>query len=262
MATNRLSLYEAAREAARLGGQRARQLLHAAEARTKSESYNLVTDGDLETEQYIRDILSARFPSHEILGEEGRQDIDANAPSLWIVDPIDGTNNYAHAVPHYCTSVAYAEEGQLIAAAIFDPERRELFSAYAGGGAYLNGDRISLSPATSLSQSLVCTGFYYNRGEIMEQTLEAIRRLFGLGIHGIRRTGSAALDLCWTACGRFDAYFEYDLGVWDFAAGALILQEAGGSVSETEGGSHGVKSRTIAASAPGIHRELLNAIGR
>lgn len=260
MATNRLSLYEAAREAARLGAQRARQLLHAAEARTKSESYNLVTNGDIETEQYIRDILSARFPSHLILGEEGRHDVDIHAPSLWIVDPIDGTNNYAHGVPHYCTSIAYAEEGELVAAAVFDPERRELFSAYAGGGAFLNGEVISVSPVTSFTEALVSTGFYYNRGEVMERTLDAIKGLFGLGVHGIRRTGSAALDLCWTACGRFDAYFEYDLGLWDFAAGALILKEAGGVVSESGGAPHGITSTSIAASGSGIHNQLLEAL--
>lgn len=261
MPVDRLSLVEAAREAARLGGQRARQLLHGAEARIKDESYNLVTTADLATEKYIREILSARFPQHTILGEEGRQNVDLLSPSLWIVDPIDGTNNYAHGMPHYASSVAFAEGGEVVAGAIYDPERGELFSAYLGGGAYLNGVPISVSSVDSLSKALICTGFYYDRGEMMERTLSAIRKLFNKHIHGVRRSGSAALDLCWTAAGRFDAFFEYELGAWDYAAGALILTEAGGVATGADGSSLTLSTRHIAACTPGIQDELLQAIG-
>ncbi|MFP4302065.1 MAG: inositol monophosphatase family protein [Spirochaetaceae bacterium] len=260
MPVNRLSLVEAAREAARLGGQRARQLLHGAEARVKDESYNLVTTADLATEKYIREILSARFPQHTILGEEGRQNIDLLSPSLWIVDPIDGTNNYVHGVPHYATSVAFAEGGEVVAGAVHDPERGELFSAYLGGGAYLNNEPISVSSAKSLTSALICTGFYYDRGEMMERTLASIRRLFNEQIHGIRRSGSAALDLCWTAAGRFDGFFEYEVGPWDYAAGALILTEAGGVVSGADGSPLTLATRHIAAATPGIQASLLRAI--
>lgn len=261
MPVNRLSLVEAAREAARLGGQRARQLLHGAEARVKDESYNLVTTADLETEKYIREILSARFSKHTVLGEEGTQEIDLLSPSLWIIDPIDGTNNYAHGMLHYATSVAFAEAGTVVAGAIYDPERGELFSAYLGGGAYLNGEPIRVSPVERLSDSLISTGFYYDRGEMMERTLSTIRSLFDKHIHGIRRSGSAALDLCWTAAGRFDGFFEYKLGPWDYAAGALILTEAGGTSSGTDGSPLNLSTGHIAACTPGIQGELLQLIG-
>lgn len=260
MPVNRLSLFEAAREAARLGGQRSRQLLHAAAARSKSESYDLVTDADVETERYIREVLLSRFPKHEVLGEEGRGTVATDAPAVWIVDPIDGTNNYVHGIPHYGCSVAYAEGGEVLVGAVYDPERGELYSAYLGGGAYLNGERITVSEASSLSEAIVCTGFYYDRGEMMKRTLEAIRLLFERKIHGIRRTGSAALDLCWTAAGRFDAYFEFDLNPWDFAAGWLILSEAGGVATETDGTPLSLQSREIACSGRELHRELVSLL--
>lgn len=261
MPVNRLSLVEAAREAARLGGQRSRQLLHGAEARFKNESYNLVTTADIETERYLREILSARFPHHTILGEEGRQDIDLLSPSLWIIDPIDGTNNYAHGVPHYGTAVAFAESGEVLAGAVYDPERSELFSAYLGGGAYLNNERIQVSRVEGLANSLICTGFFYDRGAMMERTLGAIGRLFNREVHGVRRTGSAALDICWTAAGRFDAFFEFELGPWDYAAGALILREAGGLATGTDGSDLTLSTGHIAACTPGIQQELLQVIG-
>ncbi|MFP4330505.1 MAG: inositol monophosphatase family protein [Spirochaetaceae bacterium] len=260
MPVNRLSLYEAAREAARLGGQRSRQLLHAAAVRSKSESYDLVTDADLETERYIREVLLSRFPKHEILGEEGGGSTPLDAPALWIVDPIDGTNNFVHGIPHYGCSVAYAEGGEVVAGAVFDPERGELFSAYLGGGAYLNGERIGASAASRLSEAMVCTGFYYDRGTMMRRTLEAIERLFEAKIHGIRRTGSAALDICWTACGRFDAYFEFNINPWDFAAGVLILEEAGGIATGSDGTPLSLKSRQIVCSGRDLHRELISIL--
>jgi myo-inositol-1(or 4)-monophosphatase len=261
MPVNRLSLVEAAREAARLGGQRSRQLLHGAEARFKNETHNLVTTADLETERYIREILSARFPQHTILGEEGRQDIDLLSPSLWIIDPIDGTNNYAHGVPHYATAVAFAEAGEVVAGAVYDPERGELFSAYLGGGAYLNSERIEVSGVGRLAESIVCTGFFYDRGAMMERTLGAIGRLFKDGVHGVRRTGSAALDICWTAAGRFDAFFEFQLGPWDYAAGALILREAGGVATGTDGCELTLSTGHICACTPAIGQGLLDIIG-
>jgi myo-inositol-1(or 4)-monophosphatase len=145
--------------------------------------------------------------------------------------------------------------------AVYDPMRNELFSARLGGGAFLNGAPIRVSTAASLTKSVIVTGFYYERGPLMLRTLEAMRKLLVANIQGIRRTGAASLDLCYVACGRFDGYFEYRLSPWDFAAGMLIVKEAGGVVADADGAERGLFSVGVICSNRLIHRELLELVG-
>lgn len=205
---------------------------------------NLVTEADLKSEKAVRKIILEDFPEHSILGEEeGGESIDSE--HLWIIDPLDGTNNYAHGLPTFSISIAYAENGEVLSGIVFDPILRETFTAIKGGGAFLNSEPIQTS-TRKLTEALIGTGFYYDRGSMMHSTLDSIGRLFENGIHGIRRSGSAALDFSYVAAGRLDAYFEYHLGTWDFAAGMLILNEAGGDCRDAEGKKLTLGSKTFA----------------
>ncbi len=189
----------------------------------------LVTEIDLQAQETIVGILREAFPDHGMLGEEGDHDDTATtAEHMWVIDPLDGTTNFVHGIPHYCVSIAYTHNGRTLVGVVLDPTRDEVFTAVRGQGAMLNGAPIRVSERATLDQLVVATGFYYDRGRMMEQTLATIHDLFSRQIHGIRRLGSAALDLAWVACGRFDAFFEYRLSPWDFAAGALLVAEAGG----------------------------------
>ncbi len=222
---------------------------------------SLVTEADLKAQETIIKKIRDHFPEHSIIAEEQDLSAKSSAPDLWIVDPLDGTNNFAHSIPHFCISIAYARFGRVVAGAIFDPVRNEMFSAARDKGAFLNGAPIRVSKARSLQEAIVVTGFYYDRGKIMRKTLRSIERLFEANIHGIRRLGSAALDLCWVACGRFDAYFEYKLSTWDFAAGMLILEEAGGRCTDQKGGRIDLNSTGVTVSNGKFHNEFLNIVG-
>ena len=193
----------------------------------KDSTYNLVTDADRRSEELIAGFLLKEMPGSSCLGEETHH-AALNADRLWIVDPLDGTTNFAHGIPHFGVSVAYAEKGTILAGAVYDPMRSELFSATLGQGATLNGAPIHVSGNRQLTQSIIGTGFYYDRGETMEKTLGALHTLFKQNIHCLRGIGASSLDLTWLAAGRFDGDFEYTLSPWDFAAGLLILTEAGG----------------------------------
>ncbi len=226
----------------------------------EKDSNNLVTEADYAAQEAIIKIISDQYPDHSFIAEENVLTANISEPDLWIIDPLDGTNNYAHHIPHFSISIAYASFGQVVAGVVYDPVRRELFSASAGRGAFLNGERIAVSKASSLNEAIVATGFYYDRGAMMRKTLSSIEKLFEHNIHGIRRFGSAALDLCWVACGRFDAYFEYKLSVWDFAAGMLIVNEAGGICTNQQGIPMSLNSSGIAASNGFFHNNLLELV--
>lgn len=223
--------------------------------------WNPVTEVDRAAEAAITGYLRQAYPDHHFLGEENVVGDHAGSDHLWVIDPIDGTANYIHGMPHYGVAVGYAYQGRLLAAACLDPERDELFTAIRGEGAWLNGTPIHCRPTAHLSDALVATGFYYDRGEMMERTLGAIRRLFEARIHGIRRTGSSVLDICWTAAGRFDAFFEYQLGPWDYAAASLIAEEAGATITAVDGTPLTLESGNAACAAAPLHRELLAVIG-
>ena len=223
---------------------------------------SLVTEADYAAQEIIINSIKSRYPDHSFLAEERNLSADLNEKDLWIIDPLDGTNNYAHGIPHFSISIAYSRSGNIEAGIVYDPLKREMFSAIKGLGAFLNGSRIKVSDTASLQQSMIATGFYYDRGSIMRKTLHSIEKLFEANIHGIRRFGSAALDLAWVACGRFDAYFEYKLSPWDFAAGALLVTEAGGFCTDQRAHDFSLASRGIIASNTALFDNMFNIVGQ
>jgi len=234
-------------EAAQNAGKRLVEFQGTAKITQKGSTQNLVTQADIESEQIIKDLISKTYPDHRVLCEEGQSTGEADDDHLWVIDPLDATNNYAHGIPHYSISIAYAEKGILKAAVVLDPTRDELFTAIKGQGAFLNDQPIHVSPSEQLQESIVGTGFYYDRGELMRKTLAGIDRLFSNNIRGIRRMGSAAIDLAWVACGRYEAFFEYKLAPWDYAAGILLIHEAGGRCSDRDGNPIELSSENIIA---------------
>jgi myo-inositol-1(or 4)-monophosphatase len=226
----------------------------------KGSSNNLVTDADRASERLIAKMIADKFPQASILGEEEHTLKDINAEELWIVDPIDGTTNYAHGIPQFSISIGYSQFGKVMAGVVYDPNRDELFAAKRGSGASLNGTKINVSSNKTLQESIIATGFYYDRGELLDNTLRAIYHLFKGNIQCVRRMGSAALDLCWVACGRFDAYYEYMLSPWDFAAGTLILEEAGGVWTDREGVENGLNSKGILCSNSWLQKDFLSKV--
>ena len=223
------------------------------------ESYNLVSDADVESEHAIAKIIREQFPTHEILGEEGH-DADLSAEHLWIIDPLDGTNNFAHQIPHFAISVGYYHRGQAKYGIVINPIHNDTYEATLGRGSTHNGKSIRVGEQSRLDEVLIGVGFYYDRGQMMVATLDAIRTLFGHNIHGIRRMGTASLDLCQVACGMFGAYFEYKLSTWDFAAGRLILEEAGGKITTSDGSPLPLANSSILASNGHLHEAVLNCI--
>ncbi|MBL8919138.1 MAG: inositol monophosphatase [Myxococcaceae bacterium] len=218
---------------------------------------NLVTDADHAAEQVVLAALRDRFPEHGVLAEESGA--KGGAGYRWILDPLDGTTNYAHAVPYFCVSLAvegpWAGETRVLAGAVFDPMRDELFSAARGQGSSLNGAPIAVSSAPSLSRALLCTGFPYDVQVDPEAPLGLFNRLVRQA-QGMRRMGSAALDLAWLACGRFDGFFEFGLKPWDVAAGALLVEEAGGSIACVDGSTWASDLGDIVAAGAGVFPSL------
>ena len=223
---------------------------------------NLVTKADLESEERIVGSIKKTFPAHSFLAEENHSPPKAfGMPEhLWIIDPLDGTTNFAHGVPHFCVSIAYALRGEVKMGLVYDPMRKELFSAMKGRGALLNDRKIEVSHCAAIDKSVITTGFFYDRGALMEKTLASVHALFKRNITDIRRTGSAALDMCWVASGRFDGYFEYRLFPWDFSAAMLIVREAGGVCVDRAGKELTAQSESVVASNAGISREFLKIV--
>ena len=213
----------------------------------ENATYNLVTEADLAAEQAVAAVVREAFPDHDLLGEETLQGA-IDAEHLWVIDPIDGTNNFVHQIPHFAVSVAYYRGGQPQCGVVLNPIRDDCFVAERGGGALHNGRPLRVSSHDRLDQVLVGVGFYYDRGEMMEATLAAVGDLFQQQIHGIRRFGTASLDLCQVAGGQFGAFFEYELSPWDFAAGRLLVEEAGGQVTTCLGEPLGLQRSSVLAS--------------
>ena len=259
-------LLDAAINAARLGGEvLMRYLSQGVQMRDKSsdggKTYDLVSDADLDSEKIIGDYLGKLFPGHELLGEEDL-DGDINAEHLWVIDPLDGTNNYAHAIPHFAVSIAHYHLGKPIVGVILNPARDDLFTAAENQGAYRNGERVKVCDSVSLAQTLVGCGFYYDRGAMMRSTLNAVEEFFGHDIHGIRRFGTASLDLCQVGCGHFGAFFEYQLSPWDFAAGRLFVEEAGGRVTDGRGNPLPLEMSSLVASNGHLHDAAIEITAR
>jgi myo-inositol-1(or 4)-monophosphatase len=216
---------------------------------------DLVTVADRNSEILIRERLRQHWPTHDILGEEGGLQ-DTGSDYRWYVDPLDGTTNFAHGFPVFCVSMGLDYKGSRIAGVIYDPTRDELFAAEQGSGAYLNQQRIHVSKTAKLSECLLGTGFPSHKRH-QNPNIFFYHQLT-LHTHGVRRAGSAALDLCCVACGRYDGFWEFNLNPWDTAAGVLIVQEAGGMVTDFKGGPFQLHSRETMASNGLVHPALLN----
>jgi len=215
---------------------------------------DLVTVADRSSEALIRERITARWPGHDILGEEQGL-VDTGSEYRWYIDPLDGTTNFAHGYPVFCVSMALEHLGKRIAGVIFDPTRDELFSAALGSGAYLNGEAIHVSKIANLAECLVATGFPSHKRHKNPNIF--FYHQITLRTHGVRRAGSAALDLCSVASGRFEGFWEFNLNPWDTAAGVLIVEEAGGRVSDFAGGPFEINSRQTLASNGLVHEALV-----
>ena len=215
---------------------------------------DLVTESDKRSEAIIVAKLRERFPAHAIVAEEGSRGAAAGAKYCWHVDPLDGTTNFAHSYPCFAVSIGLLEDGEPIAGVVLNPIANELFTASRGDGACLNGKRIQVSPVEKLATSLVATGFPTHQRANNRNIYYYWE--FTMRSHGVRRDGSAALDLCSVACGRFEGFWEFGLNSWDTAAGMLIVQEAGGRVTGLEGGAYHPGGRTILATNGRVHDEM------
>src|SRR6266513_1178263 len=216
---------------------------------------DLVTEADRKSEVLIRERIRALWPGHDILGEE-QGFVDTGSEYRWYVDPLDGTTNFAHGFPVFCVSMALQHRDQTVAGLCFDPTRDELFAAEAGKGAFLTQQPIQVSKIAALSESLVATGFPSHKRH-KNPNIHFYHQIT-LRTHGVRRAGSAALDLCNVASGRFDGFWEFNLNPWDTAAGVVIVEEAGGQVTNFQGGPFQLNSRETLASNGLIHDALIN----
>ena len=227
----------------------------------KKGAIDLVTEVDLAIEREVRALIAQRFPDHAILGEEFAVAADAarHGGYCWVFDPIDGTTNYAHRLPIFCVSLAVEREGRTEVGVVYDPTRQELFTAERDGGAFLNGAPIHVSAASQLLDAMLCTGFPYD----VHESVDEVVGLFGAFVgraQAVRRLGSAAIDLCYVACGRLDGFWEQRLKPWDTAAGALIVREAGGRVTGFDGSPFDSRRGEIVASNDVLHPLLANTI--
>ena len=219
---------------------------------------NLVTEADHASEKAIIDIIKSKFPDHYILSEEAGEIIQ-DSTYKWIIDPIDGTVNFAHGIPLNCVSIGIEHNNEMILGAVYNPHMNEFFLAEKGKGATLNDKAIQVSKETEVMKACLVTGFPYTYINIPNGPLEIFSRLIRKGVP-VRRLGSAAIDLCWVACGRFDGFYEHKLESWDSAAGFLIVEEAGGKVTDFDGKRFSPYQYKIVATNGKIHEELLDVI--
>lgn len=246
-------------DAARAAG----QLLREARGGTRRIAYkgaptNLVTEMDARAEALVLERLAETFPHDAVLAEEGGARAGTSG-RRWIVDPLDGTTNYAHGLPLYAVSIALETDGRVVLGVVYDPSHDELYVGERGGGASLNGLPLAVSPARHLDESLLATGFPYNIRETGDTNLREYGA-FSLRARGVRRMGSAVLYLAWVAAGRLDGYWELRLGAWDAAAGALLVEEAGGRVTDLGGGRLDLEAPAIVASNGRIHAAMLSVL--
>jgi myo-inositol-1(or 4)-monophosphatase len=247
-----------AREAALKAGGLLRENIGGTRQVSYKGDINLVTEMDMLSERSVVDTLLASFPDHGIIAEEDTSRGKAS-PFIWIIDPLDGTTNYAHGYPCFSVSIALQHEGKVIVGVVYDPMRNELFSAQKNRGAFLNGKEISVSSVDSLIKSLLATGFPYDRKESEKNNLDYFHDLL-MASQEVRRDGSAALDLCSVAAGRFDGFWELKLKQWDVAAGTLIAREAGGTVTGLAGQPVGLDAGEIVASNGKIHQHMIDIL--
>jgi myo-inositol-1(or 4)-monophosphatase len=249
---------KAAAEAAEQAGQMLRDSIGKSREISFKGAVDLVTDHDRKSQQMILEHLSSLYPDHDYLAEEDLCE-NRGADFRWIIDPIDGTTNYAHRLPFFAVSIALEWKGRMVLGAVYDPVMREMFTAASDQGAYLNGNPIHVSTVDELNRSLLATGFPYDLRESKVNNFDHFAH-FAVRAQAVRRCGSAALDLCYVACGRFDGFWEMKLSPWDMAAGALIVEEAGGSVSDFGDGEYSPYGKELLASNGLIHRQMLEVL--
>lgn len=228
----------------------------------KKGAIDLLTIADLEAEKSIITTIRERFPNHGILAEESGSlggGKDTNKDRLWIIDPLDGTTNFAHGLGIFAVSIAYVEEGQVQVGVVLNPVSGELFTAVRGEGAKLNGRSIKVSGCRKMEDSLLVTGFPYDLATILDELMTRFANCIA-NAQGIRRLGSAALDLCFVACGRFDGFWEQNLKPWDTAAGWLVVEEAGGTVTDFSGNPYNPEKKQILATNGLIHEQLVSIL--
>lgn len=223
--------------------------------RTKSGEIDLVTEADHHSEETIIGMIRQSFPDHQILAEESGLNAPRSSEMRWVIDPLDGTTNFAHSFPAFCVSIGLEQAGRMILGAVYNPYYKELFSAGRGEGAFLNDQPIHVSQVSELNKSLLTTGFAYDRRERADYYLKFFKA-FMMRCHGVRRVGAAALDMCAVACGRIEGYWEENLKPWDTAAGWLIVEEAGGRVSDLTGGNFAIERKELLATNGFIHEEM------
>lgn len=228
---------------------------------TEKRPNDFVTDVDQAAEQAIIEILLKAYPDHAIMGEESGASANLHDESeyVWIIDPIDGTTNFIHGFPQYCVSIALQHNGVITQGVIFDPNRNDLFTATKGSGAYLNDKRLRVTKHDKISQALISTGFGSGDAKAMDEFMKMYRIMLEKA-QGVRRPGSAALDLAWVAAGRIDGFFEKGLKPWDMAAGALMVAEAGGIVADFTGESDYLKNGNVIAASPRIFGQMVTLL--
>jgi myo-inositol-1(or 4)-monophosphatase len=220
--------------------------------------FDLVTEADRASERLVVERLRSRFPSHGIVAEEGGG-YESPSDFRWYVDPLDGTTNFAHALPLFNVTLALEQAGEMIAGVVYDPIRQEMFTAERGSGAWLNNRRVHVSPVKRLDGALLCTGFPSRRRHLSINV--HFYHQLAMATHGVRRTGSAAIDLAWVACGRLDGFWEFGLNPWDMAAGRLLVAESGGCVSDMRGQAHKFGAPHLLADNGHLHSQILEIFG-
>jgi myo-inositol-1(or 4)-monophosphatase len=251
---------QVAEQAARAAGQVQIEGLSKTRNIDYKSAFNLVTDIDVACEAKIIEIISQRYPNDQILAEEGSSNPKGSG-RRWIIDPLDGTTNYAHRYPFFAVSIGVEEAGKIVAGVVYNVVSNELFHAELGSGAYLNNRQIKVSSIPALEKSLLATGFPYDSAKAGDNNMLRFRTLTDL-CHGVRRDGAAALDLCYVAVGRLDGFWEVGLSPWDMAAGSLIVTEAGGTVTDLYGEVLDMQTGRMLASNGFVHKELISVLMR
>lgn len=250
-------LLDCAVEAARAGGEVLRRSFRSVDLEIQEKSrHDFVTEADHESEEKILEIILEHFPNHSILAEESGSQAGSGQEYSWFVDPLDGTSNFLQGLPVFCVSIGCRLGDEMVAGVVYDPLGESLFTSLRGGGAFWNGRPMQISSRPGLDGAFLATGYPFKAQEALDLYLRVFRSVF-LQARGIRRCGAAALDLAYTAAGVYDGFFEFRLSPWDFAAGSLLVQEAGGQVTDLDGGKEYFSGGNLIAGPPTLHSELL-----